>query len=92
DLFYTQPVTENPPDFASLWLGASAERLPGFPFKHAANPVSDQPNAKNYFYTSRGIPAITYESGDETERRALKTSAVIFAEEMMKAMLARPKN
>ncbi|MBT8048988.1 MAG: succinylglutamate desuccinylase/aspartoacylase family protein [Gammaproteobacteria bacterium] len=92
DLFYTQPVTENPPDFASLWLRASADRLPGFPFKHAANPVSDQPNAKNYFYTSRGIPAITYESGDETDRSALKASAVIFAEEMMKAMLARPAN
>jgi predicted deacylase len=90
DLFYTQPVTADPPDFASVWLGASAARLPGFPFKHAANPVSDQPNAKNYFYTSRGIPAITYESGDETDRGALAESAVVFAEEMMKAMLARP--
>jgi len=88
DLFYTQPVTQDPVDFASLWLGASAERLPDFPFKHEANPVSEQPNAKNYFYKSRGIPAITYESGDETGREQLEKSAVIFAEEMMKAMLA----
>lgn len=87
DLFYTQPVTENPPDFASLWLGASAARLPDFPFKHAAGPVSEQANSKNYFHTSRGIPAITYESGDATSRQQLKQSAVIFAEEMMRIML-----
>jgi len=90
DLFYTQPVSSDPPDFASVWLAASAERLPDFPFKHEANPVSDQPNAKNYFYKSRGIPAITYESGDETSREQLEYSAAIFADEMMKTMLATP--
>jgi len=92
DLFYTQPVTTNPPDFASVWLDSSAERLPDFPFKHAANPVSDQPNAKNYFYTSRGIPAVTYESGDDTSREQLELSAVVFAEEMMKTLLSTAPN
>ena len=86
DLFYTQPVSD-PPDFASRWLAASAQRLPDFPFKHEANPVSEQPNAKNYFYKSRGIPAITYEVGDETDRDALRAAAVVFAEEMMRTML-----
>ena len=87
DLFYTQPVSDNPVDFASLWLGASAARLPDFPFKHVANEVSEQPNSKNYFYTSRGIPAITYESGDETSREQIENAAVVFAEEMMRVML-----
>lgn len=87
DLFYTQPVTTDPLDFASLWLGASAGRLPGFPFKHEANPVSEQANSKNYFYKSRGIPAVTYESGDNTSRQQLEDSAVVFAEEMMRVML-----
>jgi hypothetical protein len=87
DLFYTQPVSDNPVDFASLWLGASAARLPDFPFKHEANEVSEQPNSKNYFYTSRGIPAITYESGDETNREQIENAAVVFAEEMMRVML-----
>ena len=87
DLFYTQPVSD-PPDFASRWLAASALRLTDFPFKHEANPVSEQPNAKNYFYKSRGIPAITYEVGDETDRDALRAAAVVFAEEMMRTMLA----
>jgi len=87
DLFYTQPVSDNPVDFASLWLSASAARLPDFPFKHMANEVSEQPNSKNYFYTSRGIPAITYESGDETSREQIENAAVVFAEEMMRVML-----
>ena len=91
DLFYTQPVTEDPPDFASVWLNAAAERLPDFPFKQSADPVSEQANSKNYFYVSRGIPAITYESGDETDREQLKESAAVFAEEMMRVMLASPK-
>lgn len=86
DLFYTQPVTD-PPDYASRWLGASAERLPDFPFRHVANPDLEQPNAKNYFYKSRGIPAITYEVGDESDRDAFRAAAVIFAEEMMRTML-----
>jgi hypothetical protein len=87
DLFYTQPVSDDPVDFASLWLGAAATRLPDFPFKHEANEVSEQPNSKNYFYTSRGIPAITYESGDETNREQIENAAVVFAEEMMQVML-----
>ena len=87
DLFYTQPVSDEPVDFASLWLSASAARLPDFPLKHMANEVSEQPNSKNYFYTSRGIPAITYESGDETGREQIENAAVIFAEEMMRVML-----
>ncbi len=91
DLFYTQPVSTDPVDFASLWLGASAERLPDFPFKHEANPVSEQANSKNYFYKSRGIPAVTYESGDDTNRQQLESSAVVFAEEMMRVMLESGK-
>jgi len=91
DLFYTQPVRHDPPDFASSWLAASAGRLPDFSFKHDAGPVSEQPNAKNYFYTSRGIPAITYEVGDETDRESIRGAAVVFAEEMMRTLLATPE-
>ena len=52
-----------------------------------ASPNLEQPNAKNYFYASRGIPAITYEAGDESDRDAFRAAAVIFAEEMMRTML-----
>jgi len=92
DLFYTQPIAQNPPDYASVWLAASAQRLPDFPFKHEANPVSDQANSKNYFYKSRGIPAVTYEVGDETDREQFRAAAMVFAEEMMRTMLEAPSD
>jgi hypothetical protein len=87
DLFYTQPVSEDPPDFASRWLGASRQRLPGFPFKHVPSTNLTQPNSKNYFHNSRGIPAITYEVGDRTDREAIARAANVFAEELMRLML-----
>jgi len=89
DLFYTPPVVENPPDFSSAWLNSSRARLPDFPFRHVPSTNLKQPNAKNYFYRSQGIPAVTYECGDETDRRAIRDAAVVFAEEMMREMLAR---
>jgi hypothetical protein len=87
DLFYTQPAVENPRDYASVWLDASRERNPDFPFRHVQSTDFVQPNSKNYFYNTRGIPAITYEVGDETDREAIHNAAVIFAEEMMRSML-----
>lgn len=89
DLFYTPPIVEDPLDFSSAWLNASRERLPDFPFKHVPSTNLEQPNSKNYFYRSRGIAAITYESGDETDREAIRAAAVVFAEELMREMLAR---
>jgi predicted deacylase len=88
DLFYTPPVESDPPDFSSVWLAAALARMPDFPFRHVPSTNLQQPNAKNYFYRSRGIPAVTYEVGDETDREALRAAAVVFAEEMMKALLA----
>lgn len=89
DLFYTPPVETNPPDFSSEWLAAARLRLDDFPFKHVPPKDMEQANSKNFFYSSRGIPAVTYESGDETDREALRQAAVVFAEEMMKTLLDR---
>ena len=89
DLFYTQPATEQPLDFASAWLNASRARMPDFPFRHVQSTDFEQPNSKNYFHNSRGIPAITYEVGDDTDRGAIRAAAVIFAEEMMRTLLSR---
>lgn len=89
DLFYTQPISIDPPDFASLWLDAARERLPGFAFRHVPSTDMKQANSKNYFHKTRGIPAITYEVGDETDREQARAAAVVFAEEMMRLMLER---
>jgi hypothetical protein len=88
DLFYTQPVVEDPLDFSTAWLNASRARLPDFPFRHVPSKDFKQPNSKNYFHNSRGIPAVTYEVGDETDREALHDAGVVFAEEFMRLMLS----
>lgn len=87
DLFYTPPKQEDPPDFVTLWLDAARARLPDFPFRHVPSTNLEQPNSKNYFIASRGIPAVTYEVGDGTDRDAIRAAAVVFAEEMMRSML-----
>ncbi len=93
NLFYTQIPEEShtPVDFASAWLGASRDRLPGYEFKHDARPTSEQANSKNYFHTRYKIAAITYELGDETDRAEIERVTPIFAEEFMRAMLELPK-
>jgi predicted deacylase len=92
NVFYTQrdvdPTT--PADFTGRWLTGSSKRLPDYDFKREANETSSQPNSKNYFYTRYGIPAITYETGDETSREAAEKAAVVFAQEMMRIMLEYP--
>lgn len=89
NVFYTQRDIDmtDPANFTSRWLGAAALRLPDYEFKREAAETSAQANAKNYFYTRYGIPAITYETGDKTDRDKIESSAVVFAEEMMRTLL-----
>lgn len=87
--FYTQLPEESRYqfDFATVWLDRSRARLPDFEFKHDARARSGQANTKNYFYDTYGIPAITYELGDETVRDDIAASSPVFAEEMMRTLL-----
>ena len=93
NVFYTQRDIDptDPENFTQQWLARSKERLPDYPFEREANKTSAQPNSKNYFYTRYGIPAITYETGDEAPRKPTEAAAVIFAEEMMSLMLEYPE-
>ena len=89
NVFYTQRDIDDrkAAGFTSQWLTSAAERLPDFEFERDAAEPSNQANSKNYFHLTYGIPAITYETGDETRRDQIESSAVVFAEEMMRAML-----
>jgi hypothetical protein len=80
----------DPPDFTRNWMEAAARSLPDYEFRRDAQETSEQANSKNYFYTRYGIPAITYETGDETPREAIRAATVVFAEEMMRLMLSYP--
>ncbi len=88
-IFYTQvPEDDTDPKlFATNWLGRVDNRIDDFEFKHDPRPPSDQANVKNYFFKRYGIPAITYEMGDEVNRAAIIEHTPVFAEEMMRTML-----
>jgi len=90
NLFYTQDDSSvtDPPGFARTWLGNSEPRLHDYPFTNEARPSSDTANGKNYMYKRYGIPSMTYEVGDETDRGAARAAAQVFAEEMMSLMLS----
>jgi hypothetical protein len=89
NIFYTQRDVDDQmlAGFTRHWLMSAAERLPEYEFERDAEEPSDQANSKNYFHMTYGIPAITYELGDETRRDLIESSAIVFAEEMMRAML-----
>jgi hypothetical protein len=63
------------------------ERIKDFEFTHDPRPPSGLDNTKNYFFSRYGIPAITYEIGDEADRQAIYEHTPAFAEEMMRVML-----
>ncbi len=90
-LFYTQIPDESDSsvDFATVWLSRSRKRLPDFEFEHDPRPTSDQANAKNFFFNRYGIPAITYELGDEVNRKDIAAATPVFAEEVMRLLLER---
>ena len=87
--FYTQLPSESNYafDFATVWFDRTRERIPDFEFKHDARPKSGQANTKNYFFDTYGIPAITYELGDETDRQTIAKTSPVFADEMMRTLL-----
>ncbi|MGB0906423.1 MAG: M14 family zinc carboxypeptidase [Maricaulaceae bacterium] len=91
NLLYTQADEEptSPPMFAHNWITAVDDRLDDnvYAFTREARHNSGKPISKNYMYDSFGISAITYEVGDETDRKAIKISAAVFAEEMMRLLL-----
>ncbi len=85
--FFTQADATRPAEFTDTWLKRSAERIEDYPFENDPRPVSDTANGKNYMYKRYGIPSVTYEVGDETDRDAVKAAAVVFAEEFMRLWL-----
>ena len=85
--FFTQAEPTRPEGFTARWLDRSAERITAYPFENDPRPTSATANGKNYMYKRYGIPSVTYEVGDETDRDAVKAAAVVFAEEFMRLWL-----
>lgn len=87
NVFYPQLDITSPPGFTMTWLENARLRIEDYPFRAQQGPVKNAAIAKNYIYTRYGIPAVTYEVGDETDRVAARAAARVFAEELMRLML-----
>jgi predicted deacylase len=87
NLFYPQFDVTHPAGFTTTWLENARPRLSDYPFAAQRAPVKNSAIAKNYIYTRYGIPAVTFEVGEETDRDATRNAARVFAEELMKLMI-----
>ena len=90
DIFYTIPdeYPTTPKLFIKNWLGRLQERMPDYKVKRSANPNLTQANSKNYVFRTYGVPTVTYEMGDETDRKLIRKIAREAAIAMMETLLA----
>jgi hypothetical protein len=93
DVFYTQFDDEpiSMPEFTRDWMAALETRLraryPQFRVDRKPGSNPESPTSKAWVYHSFGVPAITYELGDHTDRDFLRDYAVVSAEEMMRLLV-----
>ena len=95
NLFYVQgeEATAQGKKFLSGWLGDKETAFEGYPFSiepRDANPGSG--TTKNWFNTTYGIPAYTYEVGDESDPVAVRKAAEALAQNLIPALLSALKD
>lgn len=92
DLFYVprkdQPT--RPPGFARRWLEALSRRMPDYTVR-VIDSEGNKPTSSRWGYETFGVPAITCEYGDNTDRQLIRRAASTAAEEMMRLMLVESK-
>lgn len=90
NLFYVQgpaDTDEQQEQFLTEWLVPLSDALPGYPFtieRRNANP--DSGTSKNWFNATYGIPAYTFEVGDETDRDVAAQSARALASRFLQSL------
>ena len=93
DVLYTQlpEMVTRPPGFTDNWVrgiqAAILDVAPGYPVKVKPGHNPDKPTGKAYMHAQFGIPAITFELGDETDREFIRSYSRIAAEQMMIELL-----
>ena len=90
DVFYTIPddYPTDPPLFLKNWLDRLQVRMPDYEVNRDANHNLDQANSKNHVHKKYGVPTVTFEIGDETDRQLIKRLARESAIAMMEVLLA----
>lgn len=74
DVFYTIPdeLATDPKLFTRDWLARYQARMPAYKVNRDARHDVGRPVSKAYAYDTYGVPAITFELGDETDRDLIK--------------------
>ncbi len=90
DVFYTIPdeLPTDPPLFTRDWLERYQERMPGYDVDRDARHAAGRPISKAYVFDTYGVPAITFELGDETDRNLVRRIGREAAIAMMETLLA----
>ena len=93
DVFYNQPDNEPSalPGFGKNWIEGIQRRAPSYDVKRSATRTPTPTTSHNWAHQRFGIPTVTYEIGDNTERTLFQRVAVGAAEEMMTLLLAAKK-
>ncbi len=89
DVFYTQSDEESSSliGFTKPWIEGIQKRFPDYKAQRIINHLSTANTSHNWAHRTLGIPAITYEIGDNTDRALLQQIATGAAEEMMTLLL-----
>jgi len=89
DVFYTIPddYPRKPPLFLKYWLDRLQDRMPDYVVNRDANDNLDQADSKNYVYKKYGVPTVTFEIGDETDRQPITRLARESVIAMMEVLL-----
>jgi hypothetical protein len=90
NLFYVQGEEASPQAkmLLAAWLGGKQNAFAGYPFKiepRDTNPGSG--TTKNWFNATYGIPAYTYEVGDDSDPAAVRAAAEALAQNLMPALV-----
>ncbi len=92
DVFYTIPdeLPTDPELFTRDWLARYQDRMAGYEVDRDAQHDPSRPISKGYSYETFGIPAITFEIGDNTDRDLIRRIGRESAIAMMEELLATP--
>jgi cytosolic carboxypeptidase protein 6 len=90
DVFYTQTdeAPSNPAGFTKAWLEGISQRVPSYKVNRSANATPTQATSHHWAHRVFGIPSVTYELGDNTDRVVLQSVATAAAESMIELLLA----
>lgn len=91
NVFYVQgkEATAQGTRFLAAWLGDKEDAFAGYPFLiEPRDATNGSGTSKNWFSTTYGIPAYTYEVGDDANPTAVRAAAEALAQDLIPALIS----